>query len=122
MSAGTSVRETARQLNISLGTTSKIYASNKENMPVNKGGRPRKIQANTVEYLKLHMMRGSLRTAKEARDKANELLPAPVSTTTIRRRLREAGLIAKRKVKRPALKPCHIKGRKIFVKKYKEWT
>lgn len=122
MAAGTSTRKTAQQLNISKSMAAKIYASNKENMPVNKGGRPRKIQAETVEYLKLNMMRGSLRTPKEAKDKANKLLPAPVSTATIRRRLKEAGLIAKRKVKRPALKPLHIKGRKMFVKKYKEWT
>jgi transposase len=122
MSAGTSTRETARQLNISLGMASKIHSSNKENMPVNKRGRPRKIQADTVEYLKLNMKRECLNTAKEARDKANELLPASVSISTIRRRLREAGLIAKRKAKRPALKSHHIKGRNIFVKKYKEWT
>jgi transposase len=122
MSEGVSTRETARQLNISQPMASKIYSSNKENMPVNKGGRPRKLQTETVEYLKLNFKRGSLRTAKEARNKANELLPAPVSTSTIRRRLREAGLIAKRKVKKPALRPEHIYGRKIFVKKYKEWT
>ncbi|KAF9093945.1 hypothetical protein BGX23_002714, partial [Mortierella sp. AD031] len=97
MSAGISTREAARQLNISLGTASKIYSSNKKNMPVNRGGRSRKIHAETVDYLKLNMKRGCLRTAKEARDKANELLPAPVSTSTIRRRLREAGLIAERK-------------------------
>lgn len=122
MSEGVSTRETARQLNISQPMASRIYSRNKENMPVNKGGRPRKIQAETVEYLKLNLKRGYLRTAKEARNKANEVLPAPVSTSTIRRRLREAGLIAKRRVKRPALRPQHIKGRKIFVKKYKEWT
>jgi hypothetical protein len=91
-------------------------------MPVNKGGRPRKIHAETVEYLKLNMKRGTIRTDKEAKCKANELLDTPVSTTTIRRRLREAGLIAKSKIKRPALKPRHIKDRMMFVKNYKEWT
>ncbi|KAG0201633.1 hypothetical protein BGX33_010188, partial [Mortierella sp. NVP41] len=53
ISAGTSTREIARQLNISNGTASNIYSSNKESMPANKGDRPRKIQAETVEYLKL---------------------------------------------------------------------
>ncbi|KAF9092239.1 hypothetical protein BGX23_004465 [Mortierella sp. AD031] len=95
MSVGTSTCEVAQQLNISNGTASNIYSSNKENMPVNKGGRPRKIQAETVEHLKLSMKRGTLRTAKGTEDKAHELLEAPFSTITIRRRLREAGLTAK---------------------------
>ncbi|KAI1282620.1 hypothetical protein EDD11_001308, partial [Mortierella claussenii] len=97
MSTGITTRETARQLGISSATASNIYSSNKENMPINKGGRPRKINPETVDFLKLNMKRGRFRTAKEARDKANELLPASVSTSTIRRRLQEAGLIAKRK-------------------------
>jgi transposase len=115
MSTGTSTRETAHQLKISPTTASNIYTNNKENMPTNKGGRPRKIRTETVNFLKLNMKHSLLKTAKEARDKANELLPEPVSTSTIRRRLQEAGLIAKRKVKRPALKQHHIKGRITFV-------
>jgi hypothetical protein len=122
LSAGTSTREAASRLNISPSMACKIFRNNKENMPINKGGRPRKIQTETVEYLKVNMKRGTLRTVKEARDKANHLLPDPVSASTIRRRLREARLIAKRKIKRPALKPKHIKGRMQFIRKYKEWT
>jgi transposase len=122
MSEGISTRETACRLNISQSMASRIYSSNKEKMPVNKVCQPRKLQAETTEYLKVNFKRGYLKTAKEARDKANDLLPASVSTSTIRRQLREAGLIAKRKIKRPALQPHYIYGRKIFVRKYKEWT
>jgi transposase len=103
MSEGISTRKTARQLNISQSKASRIYSSNKENMPVNKGGRPRKLQAETIEYLKVSFKRGYLKAAKEARDKANDLLSASVLTSTIRRQLREAGLIAKRKIKKPVL-------------------
>lgn len=122
MREGVSVRETAHRLMISLGSVSNIYSANKENMNINKGGRPRKTTAETIEHLKLDMKRGILRTAVEATAEANRLLPQPVSVITVRRRLREAGLIAKRVVKRPALKKEHIKGRLQFVKKYKEWT
>jgi len=122
MQDGISTRETAQRLKISPATARRIYASNKENMPVNKGGRPRKILAETVDYLKLQMKRGELKTAVAATVKANELLPQAVSAVTVRRRLREAGLIAKKVVKRPALKKRHISGRMQFVKKYKEWT
>src|ERR1700744_4507583 len=98
-----SIRNTAaHRLQISKSMASKIHSDNKENMPVKKGGRPRKIPTETIEYLKLNLKCGCLKTAKEVTDKANELLQAPASMSTIRWRLQEAGLIAKRKVKRPA--------------------
>jgi transposase len=122
MSGGVSTRETARRLVISPSSAKRIYSENKENMTVNKGGRPRKIPSETVEYLKVNLKRGVLKTATEAKNVANEMLPQAVSASTVRRRLKEVGLIAKRRVKRPALKPRHIKGRLQFVKKYKEWT
>ena len=122
MTEGVSVRETAHRLKISLGSVSNIRSANKENMSINKGGRPRKTTAETIEHLKLDMKRGILRTSVEATAEANRLLPQPVSAVTVRRRLKEAGLIAKKVVKRPALKKEHIKGRLQFVKKYKEWT
>ncbi|KAG0376506.1 hypothetical protein BGX24_007628, partial [Mortierella sp. AD032] len=109
MSNGISVREVADQLNISIATASRIRSTNKENMPVNKGGRPRKLQPKTVQYLKLDIKRGILKTAVEASTSATKMCHQPVSAVTVRRRLREAGLIAKRVVKKPALKRKHIK-------------
>ncbi|KAG0202310.1 hypothetical protein BGX33_009780 [Mortierella sp. NVP41] len=106
MSEGVSTRGTAQQLNISPSMARKIYSSNREKMPTatNKGGRPRTIKAETVEYLKINMKRKRIRITPEARDKANELLPAPVSTTTIRRRLKEAGLTLGKENKKQAPK------------------
>ncbi|KAF9561387.1 hypothetical protein EC968_005771 [Mortierella alpina] len=53
------------------GPAARIFADNKENMPISKGGRPRKLQAETVEYLKVNLKRGALKTAVEAQQKAN---------------------------------------------------
>lgn len=122
MMSGASTRETSHTLKISQSTASNIYSQNKENMPIHKGGRPRKTTPDVIEHVKLNMKRGILRTGYEATSEANQLLEQPVSHMTVRRRLREAGLIAKKVVKRPALKPEHIKGRLQFTKKYKEWT
>jgi transposase len=122
MEDGVSTRETAKHLKISKSTAANIRKQNKENMKEHKRGRPRKLPAETVEHLKVNMKRGILKTAVEATKEANQLLERPVSVYTVRRRLKEAGLIAKKVVKRPALKREHIKGRLEFVKKYKEWT
>jgi len=122
MEDGFSTRETAKRLKISKSTVARIRFDNKENMEEDNGGRPRKLTAETVEHLKVNINRGVLRTSIDAMKEANRLLPQPVSVTTVRRRLREAGLIAKKIVKRPALKQQHINGRLQFVRKYKEWT
>jgi len=122
MQDGFSTRETAKRLNISKSAVARIRLENKENMEENNGGRPRKLTAETVEHLKLNMKRGVLRTSFDAMKEANRMLQQPVSALTVRRRLRESGLIAKKIVKRPALKQKHINGRLQFVKKYKEWT
>lgn len=119
MQEGVSTREAAQCLKISPATASRIYSSNKENMPINKGGRPRKIPAETVEYLKLNLKRGIFKTAVQAKNKANDLLQEPVSVSTVRRRLREAGLIAKKIIKRPALRKRHVQAQLHFVKKYR---
>ena len=122
MQEGHSTREVAERLVISRSTTARIYADNRENMPDNKEGRPRKLPAETVDYLKINLKRGILKTAVAAKDRAIEILQEPVSVWTVRRRLQESGLIAKKIVKRPALRKRHVKARLEFVKKYKEWT
>ncbi|KAI7829730.1 hypothetical protein BC939DRAFT_525902 [Gamsiella multidivaricata] len=58
-----STRETARRLDISQRAVARIYSANKEKMPINKGGRPRKIGKETIEFLKLNLKRGIFRSA-----------------------------------------------------------
>jgi transposase len=119
---GLSSRNIAAQLKVSYKTVQRIAATNSINVSFNKGGRPRKIEKNTVEHIKLNLKRGLIKSAAAGLTQANQINPVPISISTLKRRLREAGLIAKRQVKRPALKPRHIRGRMQFVKKYKEWT
>ncbi|KAF9367069.1 hypothetical protein BGX21_007869, partial [Mortierella sp. AD011] len=114
MQSGLSTHEAARRANISQSSASRIHSDNKENMPINRGGRPRKTTSDVIKHLKVNMERGIMKTAVEATKEANQILPRPVSAMTIRRRLRESGLIAKKIVKRPALRPEHIKGRMEF--------
>jgi len=119
---GLSTRDVAKQLNISNATVHRIAVNNDLNISSNKAGRPRKIVPSTVEHIRINLKRGLAKSAAASLDQANEINPVPISVATLKRRLREAGLIAKRVVKRPALKSKHIRGRMQFVKKYKEWT
>jgi transposase len=111
---GYSIWDTAQYLNISFAFASRIYSSNKKNIPVNKGGRPRKILAKTVEFLKLNLKCGTLKTEVQAKDLANKLLSQSVSVTTVKRQLREAGLIAKKSVKSQTLKKTYFRSDSIY--------
>ena len=73
MSDGLSTRKTAECLGISPTSAKRIRSMDKENMPINRGGRPEKLSSDTVELLKVDMKRGILKTAIEATKKANEL-------------------------------------------------
>ncbi|KAG0318170.1 hypothetical protein BG000_004320, partial [Podila horticola] len=79
MEEGSSVRQVAQTLNISKSKAGNVYRDNRENMPINKGGRPRKIPDQTVQFLKVGLKRGQFRTAVQAHKEAVKLLPEPIS-------------------------------------------
>ncbi|KAI1317520.1 hypothetical protein EDD11_008327 [Mortierella claussenii] len=118
MSDGLSIRETARRLHISPASACRIRAECEKNEPgtmlPNKGGRPRKLSKEMVDYIKISLKRGTLKTAVDATNTVNKVLPeplSPVTVSTVRRCLKEEGLLAKKRVRRPALKKKHLRGR-----------
>lgn len=119
---GRSTREVATMVGISQQSVSNIVQENKENIPNNLGGRPRKLSLGAAEYAKAMIKRGRVKTAVAATKILNQELPEPVSARTVRRGLCEVGLEAEKVKKRPALKKTQIKLRKLFAKKYREWT
>lgn len=119
---GRSTREVASIIGISQRAVSTILQDNHDTIPNNKGGRPRKLPIGMAKYAKLMLRRGLARTAIAATKKLNQLLSEPVSVDTVRRGLREVGMDSEKVVKKPALKKKHTRQRKLFAKKYREWT
>lgn len=101
---GRSTREVATMVGISQQSVSNIVQENKENIPNNLGGRPRKLSLGAAEYAKAMIKRGRVKTAVAATKILNQELPEPVSARTVRRGLCEVGLEAEKVKKRPALK------------------
>jgi transposase len=101
MAEGASTQDVSKILGISNSTASLLRKNNKENIPISYGGCPRKISAESMEYLKLNIQI-KIKTAVEAKKKANNLLPEPLSDISVRHRLKEAGLAAKRTANRLA--------------------
>lgn len=119
---GHSARQVAQELNISKTTAGNILKKNKENVPHNPGGRPRKLDDETVKHLKLNLKRGVLRTAVDATKEANTMLQETISRQTVSRRLVEVHMKFKRKRKQPLLKAHHKRDRIKFANKYDQWT
>ena len=119
---GISTRQVAALLNISQRSAANILTLNKNNLAITKGGRPHKLTTKDAHIARLDLKRGRARSAVQATKRLNETLAADVSVQTVRRALKEIGMIAKRVVRRPALKKKNKVARKRFIARYCEWT
>ncbi|KAG0203917.1 hypothetical protein BGX33_008814 [Mortierella sp. NVP41] len=63
MAEGASIGKVSRKLDMSTSTASLIRNTDKENMPIKKAGRPRKLPQQAVDYLKAEMRQEPLKTA-----------------------------------------------------------
>ncbi|KAF9939012.1 hypothetical protein BGZ65_011744 [Modicella reniformis] len=87
---GRSTHQVAKMFDICHNSVRNILLRNKENVPKNSGGRPRKLEEDTVNYLNLK--RDVFKTAVEATKEANKIMSEPVSVSTVNRRLHEVHL------------------------------
>ncbi|KAF9103899.1 hypothetical protein BGX29_002792 [Mortierella sp. GBA35] len=90
MAEGASIGKVSRKLDMSTSTASLIRNTDKENMPIKKAGRPRKLPQQAVDYLKAEMRQEPLKTAVDAQKGVNSLLPQSVSDRTAGLRARQA--------------------------------
>lgn len=85
-------------------------------------GRPRKTSKRDDNRLLEISKSNRFKTAPDLRAEINQSLVAPISLTTVKRRLRENGLIGRVAVKKPLLRPVNKKKRLQFAKEHKNWT
>lgn len=85
-------------------------------------GRPRKTSKRDDNRLLEISKSNRFKTAPDLRVEINQSLVAPISLTTVKRRLREKGLIGRVAVKKPLLRPVNKKKRLQFAKEHKNWT
>ncbi|KAF9201054.1 hypothetical protein BGZ49_008722 [Haplosporangium sp. Z 27] len=101
---GLASREIASRTGTSRATVNRIRTKENqdlikkddEKIPKLKGGRPRKMGLETAEHLKTSFEHGVIKTVTDACKEANKLLPTPVSASTVRRRLVDVGMKAKK--------------------------
>ena len=87
-----------------VGRISKKVEENKENHP---GGCPSKLSTHDKQSIVRQITTGKLDNAVQATQFINSIIPDPVSSQTVRRMLKEAGLHSATKKKVPMLKATH---------------
>lgn len=119
---GKSTREIAKSLGISKTTVARYRKTITNQVPHTKLGRPRKLSSRDKRGIARMMMNGGANTAVELTKKLNQEREDNVSSETVRSALREQGLRAIKKKKKPRLTLAHRKARLNWALAHKDWT
>lgn len=124
ISDGKSVRYIACELGLGKSTVGRIRKHLPEPLETPKSGRPSKLSPRDKHEIGKWIRSRKVTTAKQACIKLNQTREKSnsVSPNTVRKAIRDVGLLAKKKVPKPKLTKKHIRYRKKFVDKYKDWT
>jgi transposase len=119
---GMSTRCIAQKNSVSQSKVSQIAQTVRKDLPPSKAGRPSGVSPSTRRVIIRSITNGELKNAVDAQRYLSHQLNINISTNRVREILREEGLTAVRKVKRPKLVPRHRKERMDFVRMYEHWT
>jgi transposase len=121
-SNGVSSRKIAAQLNISHTSVNRIRKKVIPDVPKPASGRPAKLTATDKRGLVRMITSGKADNAVQITRELKNGTNIGVGTSTVRRVLKEAGLTAVVKQKKPRLLPRHIRQRLDFALRHQHWT
>ena len=122
LSNGQSIREVSKKIGISKSAVQEIRTKYVPDIPKPPPGRPRKLSVQDKRHCVRSVTSGRVPTATAATKKLKSEHKTNVNANTVRRALKEAGLKAKKKVKKPDLSAKNIKERLQFAKDHEDWT
>jgi transposase len=120
--SGQSHREIKASTGASLGSISKIRSSNCPGLPRSFGGRPSTLSPANVQYATSLLNRGKAKYATTVARRLSDITNKPIHPQTVRRCLKEAGLKARKKVKKPYLSKKNKQDRLDFAIKHRHFT
>jgi Transposase len=106
-------------LNVSIAA---ICIKHCSDIPKSLGGRPPKLSPANIHYATHLVERGKVENAVQATNALKNVINQPLSSQTVRRELKKAGMRAVVKKKRPFLSKKHKKARMDFATKHLHWT
>jgi transposase len=122
LNSGLSSCQTAIQLGLSHMTVCRVRAATKINIQKNQGGQPAKLTAVDKRRLVRMITSGKADTAVQAAQELQDATGVEVSHGTVRNALKEAGMKAVVKKKKPRLLPRHIQQCMDFALRHQHWT
>lgn len=123
--AGYSVRHIAQSLTVSKSAVHRTITRYRESGEYNRrpgSGRKRATTRADDRFVKMTVLRNRFVTAVDVRDRLQNVRGVDVCAETVRRRLKQVGLRAKRPVKSPQLTREHRVKRLHFADRYLSWT
>lgn len=115
-------RVAAQQVGVSIRTVNRWKAEDTENIPINKGGHPKKLSARDDTIIARYASTGQIPTATAIQQVLKHNAGIDVSRHTVARSLKRSGLSAHAKRKKPLLRANHRKARLAFARRYQSWT
>lgn len=119
---GLSSRKASQPLGVSHTTVNNIRNQMKERPAASKSGRPQLLTDSEKRYIARLIDRDKAKHAVDVAKVFNKDRDVPVSTQTIRRALRDAGLKAKTKKKKPAISKVNKNKRLKWALEHEQWT
>lgn len=119
---GHSSRKIAAELGISHSTVMRVCARLRPNTQKQKAGRPAKLTIADKRNVVRNLMAGKADTAVELARNLRDSTKIQISPDTVCRALKEAGMKAITKKKKPCLQSRHIRQRLEFGLRHQHWT
>jgi hypothetical protein len=122
LDAGHSATQIAASTPCSLGAVSKLRSQHRPHLSKSCGGRPPKLSTANIRHAQRLISSGKADTAVDVAKVLRNVTNQPLSTQTVRRYLKAAGLKAAVKKKKPFLSKRHRKARMDFALAHQDWT
>lgn len=122
---GQSYRQIAKTLQISVtgvAKTVKRYEQTGTHDDQKRSGRPKVTSESEDKFIRVISLRNRRMTAPEIQAQLNETRSTDISSSTVKRRLRTAGLMGRVAARKPLLRTINKKKRLIWAKKHRSWT
>ena len=119
---GLSARAIAKQVGVSRTTVNRVRAKYSLSEKKNQAGRPAKLKVTDKRHMARMITSGKVNTAAQLARDLRQSGTVECSPQTVRRALKEIGLKAMVRQKKPLLAPRHMRQRLEFGTRYESWT
>jgi len=107
---------------IPISSISRLHSKHRSTLSKSKGGRPSKLSPSNIQYAIRLVTTQKAENAVQVTKTLGDITNQSISSKTVRRVLKSAGMRAVVKKKRPLLSKRHRKGRMDFALAHKDWT